>query len=77
MTIPTLKALHADVLCAIQQVINSVLVLNPGTLSKRRGAGTYTAMNVHPRKVSDDERESGDAVAHSVFERARVDVVRI
>lgn len=59
------------------QVLNSVLVLNPGTLSKKRGTGTYTALNVHPRKVSDAEREGGDAVAHSVFERARVDVVRI
>ena len=52
-------------------------MLNPGTLSKRRGAGTYTALNVHPREVSDEERESGEAFAHGVFERARVDVVRI
>jgi DNA polymerase alpha subunit B len=59
------------------QVINSVLVLNPGTLSKRRGAGTYTALNVHPRRVADEERGSGEALAHSVFERTRVDVVRI
>ena len=34
-------------------------------------------MNIHPRKITDEERESCDAFAHNVFERARVDVVRI
>lgn len=51
--------------------------INPGTLSKRRGAGTFAALNVLPRRVSDEEREAGEAVGHHVFERARVDVVKI
>ena len=54
-----------------------MICINPGTLSKRRGAGTFAALNVQPRKVTDEEREAGDAVGHIVFERARVDVVRI
>ena len=59
------------------QVVNSVLCINPGTLSKKRGAGTFTSMDVVPRTLSEEERESGEAAAHCIFERARVDVVRI
>ena len=58
-------------------MVNSVLCINPGTLSKKRGAGTFTAMNVQPRVLTEGEREVGEAVAHAVFERGRVDVVRI
>lgn len=59
------------------QVVDSVLVLNPGTLSKKRGPGTFVQMNVLPRKLSEEETERGEAVANAVFERARVDVVKI
>ena len=58
-------------------MVSSVLCINPGTLSKKRGAGTYTALNVQPRTLSEEERESDKPVGHAVFERARVDVVRI
>ena len=57
------------------QVVESVVAINPGYLSKRRGAGTYARMTLHPPKV-----ESGDASGlqhHSVFDRARVEIVRI
>ena len=54
-----------------------MLCINPGTLSKKRGAGTFTAMNVTPRVVKDEEREAEGPLAHGVFEMARVDVVRI
>lgn len=59
------------------QVVKGVLVVNPGTLSKRNGAGTYVQMAIHPRNVTDEEREEGKAVGHDVFDRARVDIVRI
>jgi len=59
------------------QVVNSVLCINPGTLSKRRGAGTYTALSVQAKIPTNEEREKGDALPHEVYERARVDVVRI
>lgn len=51
------------------------MVINPGTLSKRKAAGTYSQMTLHPRIVADDERDAN--VAHNVYERARVDVIRI
>jgi DNA polymerase alpha subunit B len=61
----------------IQQVVESVLVINPGTLAKRRAAGTYARVIVQPARVSDVEREKGLAVAHKLWERTRVDIVKI
>lgn len=58
------------------QVVDSVLVINPGTLSKRRAAGSYAQMAVHPRLVAEDEREQ-KALGHKLYERARVDINRI
>jgi len=54
-----------------------VLIVNPGTLSKRKGAGTYTQMSVYPRKVTDEERAEGKTVGHQMFERTRVDIIKI
>ncbi|MCJ1247379.1 DNA-directed DNA polymerase alpha subunit pol12 [Trapelia coarctata] len=60
------------------KVIESVLVLNPGSVSKKTAAGTYAQMAIHPRKVTDEERAAGGTmVGHQVYERARVDVVRV
>ncbi|KAH7049392.1 DNA polymerase alpha subunit B N-terminal-domain-containing protein [Macrophomina phaseolina] len=59
------------------KVINSVLMINPGTLSKKRGPGTFARMTVLPATITDEEREQNDVVAHKLFERARVDIVHI
>lgn len=53
-----------------------MLVINPGFLSKRRGAGTYARMTLFPRRLSDEERDA-DLVAHRVLSRARVEIVKI
>jgi DNA polymerase alpha subunit B len=53
------------------------VVINPGTLAKRRAAGTYARVIVLPAVISDAERERGLAVAHKLWERTRVDIVRI
>ena len=58
------------------QVVDSVMVINPGSLSKRKAAGTYVQMALHPRAVSEEDRETKN-IPHNVFERARVDVKRI
>lgn len=52
------------------------MVINPGTLSKRKAAGTYAQMSLQPRIVQDEERGL-KSVPHKLFERARVDVRRI
>ena len=58
------------------KVIEGVLVINPGTISKHRAAGTYANMALYPRVVADNEREEKE-LSHQVYERARVDVIRI
>ncbi|KAI1259331.1 DNA polymerase alpha/epsilon subunit B [Xylariaceae sp. FL1019] len=58
------------------RVVESVLVINPGFLSKRRGAGTYARMTLYPPKLTDGV--TGDTmVGHNVYERARVEITRI
>ncbi|CAJ2508043.1 Uu.00g092290.m01.CDS01 [Anthostomella pinea] len=59
------------------RVVESVLVINPGYLSKRRGAGTYARMTLYPPKLTEEEATSGSMVGHRVFERARVEITRI
>lgn len=58
------------------QVVESVMVINPGTLSKRKAAGTYAQISLQPRILRDEERNL-KSIPHKIFERARVDVVRI
>ncbi|KAM0328523.1 hypothetical protein ACHAQA_004930 [Verticillium albo-atrum] len=56
------------------KVVESVLVINPGVLSKRRGAGTYARMTLYPPTVD----LSGESmISHRVFDRARVEITKI
>ncbi|KAK4122152.1 DNA polymerase alpha, subunit B [Parathielavia appendiculata] len=57
------------------KVVESVLVINPGFLSKRKAAGTYAKMTLYP--PSKEDIASGGMVAHKIFERARVEITRI
>ncbi|KAH7083643.1 DNA polymerase alpha 70 kDa subunit [Paraphoma chrysanthemicola] len=66
-----------SVLQGTVKVVESVLVINPGTLSKRRAAGTYARIIVQPARISEAERERGFAVAHKLWDRTRVDIVKI
>lgn len=59
------------------QVVKGVLVLNPGALSKRKGAGSYIQMTIYPRTMTNEERGEGKPVGHNLFDRARVDIIRI
>jgi DNA polymerase alpha subunit B len=56
-------------------VIESVLLINPGHLSKRRGAGTYARMTLYAPTT--DGETHGGLLGHKVFDRARVEVTRI
>ncbi|KYK61530.1 hypothetical protein DCS_02672 [Drechmeria coniospora] len=58
------------------RVVESVLAINPGHLSKRKGAGTYARMTLHAPKTKGTESADG-MVSHRVFDRARVEIVRI
>lgn len=52
------------------------MVINPGFLSKKRSPGTFSQMRLLPRTVSEEE-QSEEKIPHNVFERARIDIVRI
>lgn len=54
-----------------------MLVVNPGFLSKRKAAGTYARLTIHPATLTDEEKGAGKVLGHRLFERARVDIIRI
>ncbi|KAJ0425393.1 DNA polymerase [Aspergillus carlsbadensis] len=58
------------------KVVDSIVVINPGPISKRRGAGTYAQLAIHPRAIADDERDQKH-ISHKLYERTRVDINRI
>ncbi|EOO02267.1 putative dna polymerase subunit alpha b protein [Phaeoacremonium minimum UCRPA7] len=67
---------HEDALPPFAKVVESVLVINPGYLSKRRGAGTYARMTLSPPSLTDAE-STGGMLGHRIFDRARVEITRI
>ncbi|KAF2718920.1 DNA polymerase alpha/primase associated subunit [Polychaeton citri CBS 116435] len=65
-----------SVLNPFSRVVENIVCINPGTLSKRRGAGSYARIALHPWELTPEEAKH-EAIAHNVFHRARVDVVKI
>lgn len=61
---------------AFAKVVDSVLVINPGVLSRRKAPGTYARLSVQERELNGEEREA-KFVGHRVFERARCEIMRI
>ena len=60
------------------KVVEGVVTVNPGTLSKRRGPGTYAHLTVHPRRLTEEEQGAPEnGVLNQLHDRARVDIVRI
>lgn len=51
-------------------------MINPGHISKRKAAWTYARMTLHPRRLTEEEQH-GKQLAHKVYERARVDILKI
>ncbi|RCI16059.1 hypothetical protein L249_2079 [Ophiocordyceps polyrhachis-furcata BCC 54312] len=58
------------------KVVESVVAINPGHLSKRKGAGTYAHMTLYSPEASNGV-EADAIVGHGIFDRARVEIVRI
>ena len=58
-------------------------MVNPGYASKGQSGGTFARIAVHPMPRAELERmatesgDSGDVTEHRIWERARVDVVRV
>ncbi|TQS37002.1 hypothetical protein Golomagni_02537 [Golovinomyces magnicellulatus] len=58
------------------KVVEGVLVINPGYLSRRKVTGTYTKIAIRS-VMPDPKEEDSSIIAHNVFERARVDIFKI
>ncbi|CAK7234724.1 DNA-directed DNA polymerase alpha subunit pol12 [Sporothrix curviconia] len=60
------------------KVVESVLMINPGYLSRRRGAGTYARMTLYaPQPAEEHDGDETTMVGHRIFERARVEITKI
>lgn len=62
-----------------RQVLDTTVVVNPGTLAKGTSGGTYAVMDVHPMKKEDLEKsmETDNGLEKGMQDRLRVDVIRI
>lgn len=58
------------------KVVDSVVVINPGSTSKRKAPGTYSQIMLMPHAVPENEPQAS-MLPHDVAERARVDIVRV
>ncbi|KAK4142481.1 DNA polymerase alpha subunit B N-terminal-domain-containing protein [Dichotomopilus funicola] len=58
-------------------VVSSVVVINPGFLSKRKAAGTFAKMTLYPPSQASLAAGAGGPVPHKIYERARVEITRI
>ncbi|KAF4551299.1 DNA polymerase alpha subunit B-like protein [Elsinoe fawcettii] len=65
-----------SVLTPFAKVVDSVVAVNPGTASKRKAAGTFAELKIRKREVREEERER-EVLGHELFNRARVDIVRV
>lgn len=52
-------------------------MVNPGYLAKRKAAGTYAKITIHAVNLTDEEKIAGEMIAHKLYERARVDIIKI
>ncbi|KAK9236107.1 DNA polymerase alpha/epsilon subunit B-domain-containing protein [Lipomyces kononenkoae] len=64
------------------KVVDNVVAINPGALTKLRAAGTYAVVDVAPledtkKPVSESEEAENELIFHKVWERCRVDIRKI
>lgn len=63
------------------QIVDSTLMINPAHLVRGHSAGTYARMTIYPLDKAELERkvkdEPDEPIEHHVYDRCRVDIVRI
>ncbi|KAK9362305.1 DNA polymerase alpha/epsilon subunit B-domain-containing protein [Lipomyces starkeyi] len=64
------------------KVVDNVVAINPGALTKLRAAGTYAVVDIAPLEdtktaVADSEEAENELIFHKVWERCRVDIKKI
>ncbi|KAI9780291.1 MAG: DNA-directed DNA polymerase alpha subunit pol12 [Candelina submexicana] len=66
-----------SVITPFAKVVDGVVVINPGSLSKQKGAGTYAQLTVHPADLTTEQKGTEEYIAHEIFKRGRVDIIKI
>lgn len=70
-----------SLLLPFAKVVESVVSVNPGMLMKKRGPGTYARLTIRPLEKSEvneeEEKRNQGFTGNRVWERCRVDIVRI
>ncbi|CAO3692560.1 unnamed protein product [Umbelopsis ramanniana] len=56
------------------KIVDSVVCINPGYLSKKQSGGTFARATIHPLQLSSD---GSVGVEGKIWERARVDLIKI
>ncbi|KAF9585087.1 DNA-directed DNA polymerase alpha subunit pol12 [Lunasporangiospora selenospora] len=68
------------------KTVDNVMMVNPNQLSKAQTGGTFAVLTIHPMAqdylsdavmIMDDEDERTMSMYHRVYERCRVDIVRV
>lgn len=69
------------------KTVDSAVIINPSTLCRKNQPGTYAKLTIYPTKESEikeaienmevDDEEDDRYLEHRLYERARVDIVRI
>ena len=60
------------------RVVENVTCVNPGMMwSKDKGAGSFSQIYLEERKMTEEEEAKEGLIFHRVWERARIDVMRI
>lgn len=62
------------------QIVDSTVMVNPSFLTRGESAGTFARFTVHPMDKAELQQRSSEGdemVEHRVFERCRVDIIKI
>lgn len=68
------KEICTDAFLLFCQIVDSVVCINPGYLSKKQSGGTFARATIHPLQLSSD---GSVGVEGKIWERARVDLIKI
>lgn len=69
-----LEEICTDAFSFVRQIVDSVVCINPGYLSKKQSGGTFARATIHPLQLSSD---GSVGVEGKIWERARVDLIKI
>ncbi|ORY75073.1 DNA polymerase alpha subunit B N-terminal-domain-containing protein [Protomyces lactucae-debilis] len=75
-------------LSSFAKVVENVMVINPGTLSRRAGPGSFARLSIQPKQVKSTQETDlysdamkpeplDDLVQHELWARSRVDIIKI